>query len=329
MGFGIALAAQRAKVAQEEAEARARDESERESSVAGWQQWTELSDGAGYTAAGKTVGKLPPGFYDLTIADGRIIWLPVRARSDKLLVFPDSKTDVILDEIEKFWSREDKFVSHGLPYKRGILMWGPPGSGKSCTVQLVARDVVQRDGIVIMFPNPDVFVGAYRQLRDIQPETKIVVMMEDLDAIIERQNESKILNLLDGVEDVNRCLFLATTNYPEKLGPRIINRPSRFDRRIKIPHPNADSRKMYLDTLLLEGDLPLEGSIDVGVERMVKDSDGWSLAHLKELFVATVILGAPYVDTVKILEKMRERNSADSLLDEEEFEGERRNGQYV
>lgn len=324
---GAAFAMAAARAAQERQQAKDEKDQEQEVRV-GWTQWTELNEGQGFTAAGKTVEELIPGFYDLTVIDGRIIWMKVRARQDKLLRFPDSKTDIILDEIEKFWGREQKFIDHGLPYKRGLLLWGPPGSGKSCTVQLVSRDVIERGGVVIMFPNSETFVGAYRQLRDIQPETKIVCMMEDLDAIIERQNESKILNLLDGAEDVNRVLFCATTNYPEKLGPRIINRPSRFDRRIKIPHPGLESRQMYLEQLVLAGDLPLEGG-DIGIDRMVKDSDGWSLAHLKELFVATVILGANYTETVKILDKMREKNSAASYLDEEEFEAEPRSGQYA
>ena len=312
MGMGAAFAAAAANVRRmQTAETMPEDSEEKEVRVS-WEQWTELNEGAGYTAAGKTVDELKPGFYDITVVDGRIIWLPVRARQDKLIRFPDSKTDIVLSEIEKFWKREQSFIDHDLPYKRGILMWGPPGSGKSCTVRLLAEQVVERGGIVIMFPNPETFVGAFRQLRDIQPDTPVVVMMEDLDAIIERQNESKILNLLDGTEDVHKCLFVATTNYPEKLGPRIVNRPSRFDRRIKIGHPGPASRKMYLDTLILEGDLPLTAeqhgkAIEVGVEKMVNDSEGWSLAHLKELFVATIILDADYVETVRILDKMKDK----------------------
>lgn len=282
-------------------------------------QWTELSEGAGYTASGKTVGKLPPGFYDLKSVQGTIIWQGIKARTDKLLPFPDSAVKEVLIEIETFWDREKAFVDHGLPYKRGILLWGPAGSGKSSTLQLLARQVVKQKGVVIMFSDANLFIGGLRQLRDIQPEVPVVVLMEDLDAIIERQNESTILNLLDGVESVHKCVFVATTNWPEKLGARIVNRPSRFDRRFKIPHPSDESRRMYLQDLMLEGD-------DMDVEQMVRDSDGMSLAHLKELFVATAILGGEYSQTVRILKGMKDR--AHSAKDEEEFE-EVRSGQYA
>lgn len=282
-------------------------------------QWTELSEGAGYTASGKTVEVLPPGFYDLTSVQGTIIWLPVKARTDTLLQFPDSAVDEVVAEIETFWSKEEAFVKHGLPYKRGILLWGPAGSGKTSTLQLLARQVVDDGGVVIMFGKADLFIGALRQLRDIQPDVPVVVLMEDIDALIERQNESTILNLLDGVESVHKCVFVASTNFPEKLGARIVNRPSRFDRRFKIPHPSDASRKMYLETLLLPGD-------KVNIDQMVKDSRGMSLAHLKELFVATAILGSDYDQTVRILQGMADK--AHSAKDESEFE-EVRSGQYV
>src|SRR3954467_7985641 len=270
--MGMAFAAAAAWAARERAQAA---ESEEELDVA-YAQWTELNEGAGYTASGKTLGKLPPGFYDLTSVNGTIIWLPVKARTDMLLQFPDSAVDEVVAEIETFWAKEKAFIEHGLPYKRGILLWGPPGSGKSSTLQLLSRQVVTNGGVVIMFGKADLFISSLRQLRDIQPDIPVVVLMEDLDAILERQNESTILNLLDGVESVHKCVFIATTNYPQNLGGRIINRPSRFDRRIKIPHPSDASRRMYLDTLLLEHD-------KVDVDRMVKDSAGMSLAHLKEL----------------------------------------------
>src|SRR3954467_14759437 len=109
--MGMAFAAAAAWAARERAQAA---ESEEELDVA-YAQWTELSEGAGYTASGKTVGKLPPGFYDLTTVNGTIIWLPVKARTDMLLPFPDSAVGEVLGEIETFWSREDNFVKHGLP----------------------------------------------------------------------------------------------------------------------------------------------------------------------------------------------------------------------
>jgi SpoVK/Ycf46/Vps4 family AAA+-type ATPase len=241
-------------------------------------------------------------------------------RTDKLLRFPHAEVDTVLREIEIFWQREAVFQEFNLPYKRGILMYGPPGSGKTSALQLVARDVVDRGGIVLIW-DTGLFTSAYRQIRAVQPETPIVVLMEDLDAILEGRIESAVLNVLDGAEEMHKVVFVATTNYPEKLGARIINRPSRFDKRIRVGHPDEVGRRMYLESLV-EGHPELEIDLDL----YIKDTAGMSIAHLKELFVATVLIGVPYLDALKHLRAMH-LDKASSTDDDEEFVD--RPGQYA
>src|SRR5690606_20025391 len=104
--------------------------------------------------------------------------------------------------------------------------------------------------------------------------------------------------LLDGVEELHKVVFIATTNYPERLEDRIINRPSRFDIRIKVDRPAAEARRLYLESLLHEDD-----SIDVA--SFVRDTDGLSLAHVKELFIAVHILGGDYREAVARIQSMQ------------------------
>jgi SpoVK/Ycf46/Vps4 family AAA+-type ATPase len=270
---------------------------EEESKPMGYTQWTTLGDGS-FAPVGKTVRKIKPGYYDLATSNqGQIVFIPVHGRKDKLLKFPDSASKAVLEEIAKFWEREAIFKKYELAFKRGILLYGPPGSGKTCTFELVARDIVQRGGIVLTF-NPAIFLNAYRALREIQPEIPVVVLMEDFEATIENYDESRILNLLDGVEQLHKVVFLASTNYPERLAPRVMNRPSRFDVTVHVPHPCAEARKIYLETLLRDD--------PIDVTAYVKATDGMSLAHVKELFAATVILGVPFAAAVDRLEKMRD-----------------------
>jgi len=267
-------------------------------------QWAPNDFDDTYTAVGRTVETLPPGIYDVTSHPQLgLIWTKLRARTDLVLRFPESASTRVVEEIELFWTQRENFHRHDLPFKRGILLHGPPGSGKSSTLRLVAEAVVEDDGYVIQFTRPGVLAGAVRQLRAIHKDARVVVLMEDIDAILEDGNESDILNLLDGAEEVDTMVFLATTNYPERLKARISNRPSRFDRRVLIPHPSPEARQMYLETLLREGD-------DFDLERYVRDSQGMSLAHVKELFIATAILGADYTETLNELKKMGLRASA-------------------
>jgi SpoVK/Ycf46/Vps4 family AAA+-type ATPase len=117
------------------------------------------------------------------------------------------------------------------------------------------------------------------------------------------------LNILDGVDQVDKVVFLATTNYPEVLGARILNRPSRFDKRFKIGHPNAESRKLYFKHLI-GGEEKTKG-LNIDLKRWVTDTDGFSIAHLKELFVAVCILGDEYAKAIETLSSMKEQITSD------------------
>jgi len=266
-------------------------------------QWS-TSDGNIFLPTSHTVKKLPPGVYEVDSNASIGLYIEkIPVMTEGLIRFPDTNSNRVLTEIQKFWERGEIFTRYNLAYKRGILLYGPPGSGKSCTVQLVMQDVVERGGIVIEFYHPGLFMDGLRALRKIQPDTPVVATMEDLDSLLEQFNESEILNILDGVNDVSRVVFLATTNYPNKLGHRIMNRPSRFDKRFRIGFPSAKSRQMYFESLV---DKETISEMKIDLDKWVKDTDKLSIAHLKELFVAVVILGDDYKKTVKTLQSMKE-----------------------
>lgn len=266
-------------------------------------QWT-TSDGIIFLPASRTIKILPPGVYEIDSNSNTGLYFErIPVKTEGLLRFPDTNSYKVLEEIQKFWEREEVFKNYDLTYKRGMILYGPPGSGKSCTVQLVMHDVVERGGIVLEFGDPYLFVDGLRALRKIQPDTPVVVIMEDLDSLLETYNESEILNILDGVNDVYKVVFLATTNYPNKLGHRIMNRPSRFDKRFRIGFPSAKARQMYFEHLI--GKSQVE-ELGLDLKQWVKDTDRLSIAHLKELFVAVVILNDNYKSAIKTLKAMKE-----------------------
>lgn len=277
----------------------------------GYVQWSS-SDGKMFIPSSKTQDKLTPGVYEIMSSPNIGIYFEkIPVLTTGLLRFPETNSESVVEEIQKFWKKEHLFKQYKLTHKRGIILWGPPGSGKSCTIQLIMRDVVEREGVVIKFTQPWLFCEGIRKFREIQPDTPVVVLMEDIDSILEVFNESEVLNILDGVNQIDKAVFLATTNYPEKLGARIINRPSRFDKRFKIGHPNAESRRIYFEYILGPKNVD-----NFNVKQWVKDTKDFSIAHLKELFTAVVILGDSYESALKSLRLMREAKP-DSSEDEQ------------
>jgi energy-coupling factor transporter ATP-binding protein EcfA2 len=257
-------------------------------------QWS-LYPGGVYTPTPKMHFKksLKPGYY-YPYSDRTGIHLQnVDVVLDGLVDFGKGISEKIVNEIDLFWKAEKKFrkINEAIKilYKRGILLYGPPGCGKSSLIAILMRDIIGRNGVAIEFTNYSETAAAISVIRQIQPDTKILVVMEDLDTII-RRGETDILKMLDGVDTTfDSILFLATSNYIEKIPSRIL-RPSRFDLKIKLDFPDVDLRRRYLEDLLKAAG----GSRKFNLARAVADSDGFSFADLKELFISACIFEYDY-----------------------------------
>jgi SpoVK/Ycf46/Vps4 family AAA+-type ATPase len=254
-----------------------------------------------YYPCDKSVRRLPPGQYIPTCNSHRGVFLvKTNAHADELMILPDSKSEYILAEIERFWRSKALFDRHGLLWKRGVILTGPPGSGKTSTLQQVSARVVSAGGISMYCTDPSVTAEALRVVRRIEPERPIVLLMEDIDAIISQHGDADLLALLDGELQVSNILHIATTNYPEQLDPRFIQRPSRFDDIVEIGMPSAEARDAYLK-------VKNPGLSDAERARWVAGTDGFSLAALKEVIVAVECLGRALEPTLERVRKMLDR----------------------
>lgn len=257
--------------------------------------------GQGYIPATPTTEALPPGVYNVVQSPVGAYFLPHAIVTDRLLRLPDSRSDDVISEIEKFWPLKDRFKEFGFTHKRGILLWGPPGSGKTATISFIIKQMIEGGDIVVLAndQHPSVVANALGKLREIEPERRAIVVMEDIDTIIDSFGEAEVLSLLDGEASIDNVVFLATTNYPENLDGRVVNRPSRFDRVVKIGMPNAQARKMYLESRNL--------GEDVDIDAWVAATDGFSIAHLKELIVGVCCYGNPFKIECERLRRMFQR----------------------
>lgn len=235
--------------------------------------------GAGYCAIGSTIQALEPSYYDITLdSAGVLIYLQKTLSTDTLLRLADTKSDQVIAEIEHFWTLKARFAKFGLVHKRGFLLHGPPGSGKSSTVAIVVKKMIETGGLVINgSSHTNSLKQALHDLREIEPDRPLVVTLEDIDSLL-KTHELHLLSLLDGDASIDNVVFIATTNYPEKLEARIVNRPSRFDRVVRIGMPSVEARRQYI----------LHCDPNVSIEELqswLDLSDGFSVAQLKELII--------------------------------------------
>lgn len=182
-------------------------------------QWTSPTTGM-FAPSGNSYEKIPEGTYEITQTETGLFFRSIKTKTDNLLKFPDTSMDEVIKEITDFWNNEEVYKKYDIPYRRGILLHGPQGSGKTTTLRFLVKDVVERGGIVINYTGSGMFKEGIRIFRRIQPETPIVVLMEDLDEILRHDNESQLLNILDGNEECHKMVFLATTNFPDRLTAR-------------------------------------------------------------------------------------------------------------
>jgi len=277
-----------------------------------YSQWTSVDD-TNFFPAGKTCPVILPGFYEPDYSSQSGYYLKkLETKTEDLIRFPETNSDAVIKEIKTFWKKEKEYISVDMAYRMGILLYGPPGSGKSSTIQILIEDVINRKGVALKFSNPDTFIENARNFREIQPDCPLIVLMEDIDATLSRYNESDVLNILDGAERIHKTVFIATTNYPEDLGDRIVNRPSRFDSRFRMPHPSEESRRLYFNHFITP-DMVKKHKIDL--DRWVTDTENMSVAHLKQLFINQCILGKTYEASIEPLKEMVE-NKISSKDDE-------------
>lgn len=313
--MGNLVRAGRAALTAEGAESEAKEKmNEIDARYKASEMWAVSGDN--YFPCEKTEKKLKSGQYIINYSDQKGIFFTKKTINlDKLLVLPDSKSEVVLASIDNFWNREEKFREHGFLWKRGIMLWGPPGSGKTVLCQQLAAQIVKRGGISVYMSDPAFTAEGLRVLRTIESDRPIVVMIEDIDSIVERKGEAQMLALLDGELQIDNVVFVATTNYPERLDKRLVNRPSRFDEIIYIGMPSADARRKYIVSKnpRLNDALP-------ELEKWVKGTDGLSIAHIREIIIAVECLGNDLDKTMLRVAKMNKaKPNSDSSDDKGGF----------
>jgi len=180
---------------------------------------------------------------------------------------------ILTKDVKNFCHNKKLFKDLNCHYKRGALLYGPPGNGKSREILRAIRYFTKyyEDGLAIFMQERD-DVELLKEIKQHYRDTPIMVIFEELTNF---KNSNLMLNFLDGSESVDNCYFIATTNNPSELEANLVNRPGRFDTLINVPNPDSKLQKLFLSKFFKEEE----------INKIIDRLNNFSIAHLKEIII--------------------------------------------
>jgi cell division protease FtsH len=208
-----------------------------------------------------------------------------------------TRDDVVLNEavlaaIERhalgITGNVDALRASGQHVKRGLLLFGPPGTGKTHTVSYLLNAMPGRTGFLLSGAAVAAVGQAGTLARSLQPATiviedvDLVAMDRDLPGGSHNSLLFQLLNEMDGLAGDADVLFVLTTNRVDLLEPALAARPGRIDQAIALPLPDRAARRRLLD-LYLPGEAPTAQVPADALRRVLERTDGVAAAFIKEL----------------------------------------------
>jgi hypothetical protein len=208
------------------------------------------------------------------------------------LVLPEETLAAVQRQVVEVARHKARLLAAGQHLKRGILLYGPPGVGKTHTVRYLMSRLTETTVIGLSGEALHLVGAACSVARALQPAMLVV---EDVDLIAEERSMHggpqpllfELLNEMDGLAEDADVVFVLTTNRAELLEPALAARPGRIDQAVELELPDRAARRRLFE--LYRGSLEVE---ERGLDDVLERTDGVTASFLKELLRRAALVAA-------------------------------------
>lgn len=232
--------------------------------------------------------------YDNFWTRSRALWEEVQKASWDKVILDEKMKQALKSVTGTFFDSKGVYEKFGVPWKRGLVFHGPAGNGKTISLKALMHTLYSRRE-----PIPTLYVKSAPTSYDIRAVftqarrmTPCLLVMEDIETIVTLKTRSYFFNEVDGLENNDGILMLASTNYLDRLDPGLSRRPSRFDRKYLFPLPNRHQRTLYARfwrAKILQrspDSIPFPEKLCPAIADITAD---FSFAYMQEAFVASLL----------------------------------------
>ncbi len=242
------------------------------------------------------------------------------------IILPVKIREKIRTNVENMFKYADIIKKNNISMRRGLIFAGASGGGKTLLCKILAKEL--NTTVIYVLPshieNLEDIDRVCTMASDLSPTLLII---EDIDWIAQSREEngpsgliSEFMNKLDGIEEFDNVITIATTNLPDKVEEAVKNRPGRFDRIIKIPNPNEECCRKMLDIFTKDCKKAEELDFDALAKILVSNKK-ISGAHIKDLCITASILaiyeGSVDENQIAILKKSHFEEALKEIKDKD------------
>lgn len=205
------------------------------------------------------------------------------------LILPDSVRSLLERSVVGFARNREKLLKLGVELKRGLLLHGQPGTGKTSLCLYLAAllpdfTVCFVSGKKLLYPRE-----LCRMARYLQPT---MLVFEDIDLIAQERDMNglatvlgELMNQIDGCDPDDQVVFIMNTNSLDRMEGAVRNRPGRVDQIVQIPLPDDDARRRLFEYFAKHATL-----VDGTLSKLVKITEGMTPAMIKEIVKRAAVI---------------------------------------